>query len=101
MRYLTKKLLVALASAALACSGVAAVAAGPASAATAVQGALFTGTGQSLDLDTALAIAEADARADAAAHGFTECDPFESVASQSPKLVWTAWFTVRCLAIRG
>ncbi|AQZ61378.1 unnamed protein product [[Actinomadura] parvosata subsp. kistnae] len=99
MTSLTKKLLGALAAAALAGSGVAAAATLPASAAAVVSSTLFTGMGQSLDEDTALAIAEADARADAAAHGFTECGVFESVSAQSPKLVWTAWVTVRCLAL--
>ncbi|UBU09312.1 hypothetical protein [Nonomuraea gerenzanensis] len=98
MRDLKNKLLTALAAAALACCGAAAVAA-PVAASAVQVGALFTGTGQDFDEDTALAIAEAGARADAAAHGFTECDPFESVSAQSQKGLWTAWFTVRCLAV--
>ncbi|MGW0807694.1 hypothetical protein [Nonomuraea sp. NPDC002799] len=101
MKYLTKKLLVALTTAALAGSGAAVGAALPASAAplsaSAAGGALFSGTGRGIDEDTALANAESAARAGALAHGFTLCDVFESVTSQDPKTrVFFAVVAVRC-----
>ncbi|GAA3548936.1 hypothetical protein GCM10022419_031570 [Nonomuraea rosea] len=101
MKYLAKKLLVALAATALAGSGVAAVAALPASAdATVQRGALFDGFGKGLDEDVALANAEIAARQNAANHGFTECSVFESVVSQDAKtLVFFAIVAVRCLDV--
>lgn len=105
MKYLTKKLLGALAATTLAGSGIVAgalVAALPASAdtstrATAGIGALFDGFGKGIEEDTALANAEAAARQNALNHGFTACDVFESVASQDARTrVWFAVVTVRC-----
>ena len=98
MKYLTKKLLVALAAATLAGSGVvggAVVAAMPAFANA--QGALFDGFGKGIQEDTALTNAENAARQNALSHGFTECSVFESVVSQDAKtLVFFAVVTVRC-----
>jgi hypothetical protein len=105
MKYLTKKLLGALAATTLAGSGIVAgalVAALPASAdastnVTVRSGALFDGFGKGIEEDAALASAEAAARQNALNHGFTACDVFESVASQDARShVWFAVVTVRC-----
>ncbi|MEV6158775.1 hypothetical protein AB0L53_51460 [Nonomuraea sp. NPDC052129] len=105
MKYLTKKLLVALAATTLAGSGIVAgalVAALPASADTSTTinagiGALFDGFGKGIEEDTALASAEAAARQNALNHGFTSCEVFESVTSQDARShVWFAIVTVRC-----
>ncbi|MEV0611929.1 hypothetical protein AB0I81_01320 [Nonomuraea sp. NPDC050404] len=99
MTYPTKKLLAALAGAALACTGVVAAVALPASAASAsVQSAaLFSGMGKGLDEGTALANAETAARQSALAHGFASCAVFESVSWQnSGSPAWFAVVTVRC-----
>ena len=99
MKYLTKKLLVALAAATLAGSGVVAgsvVAALPASA-QAQGGALFDGFGKGVEEDVALANAENAARQNALSHGFTVCDVFESVVSQDARThVFFAVVAVRC-----
>jgi hypothetical protein len=99
MKYLTKKLLVALAAATLAGSGVvagAAVTALPAFA-NAQIGALFDGFGKGIEEDTALANAEAAARQNALNNGFTDCSVFESVVSQDARShVWFAVVAVRC-----
>ncbi|MBT2228393.1 hypothetical protein [Nonomuraea sp. NEAU-A123] len=99
MKHLTKKLLVGLAAATLAGSGVvagAAVTALPAFA-NAQIGALFDGFGKGIEEDTALANAEAAARQNALNNGFTDCSVFESVASQDARShVWFAVVTVRC-----
>jgi hypothetical protein len=93
MRYLTKKLLVALAVAAMAGSGVAALPA----VANAQSGALFDGFGKGIDEDAAVASAESAARQNALVHGFTDCDLFETVVSQDAKThVWFAVVAVRC-----
>jgi hypothetical protein len=100
MKYLTKKLLVATAAAALACSGVAAVAvvgALPASASAQQGFALFDGFAKSIYEDVAVANAEAAARQNAADHGFTDCSVFESVVSQDARShVFFAIVAVRC-----
>ncbi|MET7333579.1 hypothetical protein [Nonomuraea sp. NPDC005650] len=97
MMYLKRKLLVAVAAAALAGSG-ALGAALPASASATVQGgALFDGFGKGVDEGTALAGAEDAARQNALSHGFTACDVFESVVSQDARShVFFAVVTVRC-----
>jgi hypothetical protein len=103
MMHLTKKLLVALAAATLAGTGVAAVAALPATASASaiasasVQGTLFNGFGRGIEEDTALANAESAARKSALSQGFTSCDVFESTVSQDPRTrVFFAVVTVRC-----
>ncbi|MEV0387543.1 hypothetical protein [Nonomuraea sp. NPDC050643] len=104
---MTRRLMAALATATLAGSVVAALPAAALAAtmntattttATTVQrGVLFDGFGKGLDEDTALANAEAAARRNAADHGFTACDVFESVVSQDPRsLVFFAVVAVRC-----
>ncbi|HUR06564.1 MAG TPA: hypothetical protein VM347_28735 [Nonomuraea sp.] len=99
MKYLTKKLLVGLAAATLAGSGVvagAAVTALPAFADAQI-GALFDGFGKGIQEDTALAYAENAARQNALSHGFTDCSVFESVVSQDARThVFFALVTVRC-----
>lgn len=93
MRCLTKKLLVALAAAAMAGSGVAALPA----VADAHGGALFDGFGKGVDEDAAVAVAESAARQNALVHGFTDCDLFETVVSQDARShVFFAVVAVRC-----
>lgn len=93
MRHPMKKLLVVLAAAAMAGSGVAALPA----AADARGGALFDGFGRGVDEGVAVADAESAARQNALVHGFTDCDLFETVVSQDAKThVWFAVVAVRC-----
>ncbi|SEG92217.1 hypothetical protein SAMN05444920_107475 [Nonomuraea solani] len=99
MTSLMKKLMVAVAAAALAGSGVAAAVALPASAGVTDQrGALFDGFAKNIDENVALAEAEAAARQNALEHGFTECNVFESVTSQNARGVWFAVVAVLCQA---
>ncbi|MEW9550687.1 hypothetical protein [Nonomuraea sp. NPDC050783] len=107
MTSLTKKLLGALATATLAGTALAATAALPAAAAPAARpaapaaavrsGALFDGFGKGADEGAAAAAAESAARRNAADHGFTACEVFESVLWQNAgSSAWLALVTVRC-----